>query len=191
MKALLRSLLATGLGSGLLLSASLAGAAEGDPCYNDDDCANPACGGEVCNWGKLAMKADGMKIFYCQPAGKEAKGTDGWCTDDTDCKCKAEGATCQLGADMATKNHCTATQSTSAPVGGSGAGGSASTAGTSSTAGTPGTAGTASTAGAGGTAAKEDDGGGCSVATPASTGGGIALALGMLGLGFAVARRRR
>jgi MYXO-CTERM domain-containing protein len=37
----------------------------------------------------------------------------------------------------------------------------------------------------------EAESGGCSVASPASTGGGIALALGVMGLGAAFARRRR
>jgi MYXO-CTERM domain-containing protein len=186
MKASLRGLLVSLAGSVTLLFASSA-FAEGEACYNDDDCPNPACGGDVCNWAKTAAKADGMKIFYCQPAGRDAKGQDGWCTDNTDCKCKATGATCQ------TNNHCTDTGTPAA--GGSGAGGSG-TAGTTSAAGTTSSAGTTSGAGtasggSGSTPAPAADDGGCSVSVPGSTSGGALVALGVVGLGLTLARRRR
>jgi MYXO-CTERM domain-containing protein len=192
MKALLRGLLASGLGSGVLLSASLAFAA-GEICFNDTDCpgGGAVCGGDVCDWNQKNAMGTTEKPYTCIVAGSSGKpkGQEGWCSDTATsehCKCKGEGAKC-VGV------YCTFTKASDAPAGaaGSGAGGSSSTAGTSSTAGAPSTAGTSSTAGSGGSAAKEEDSGGCSVVSPSSTGGGIALALGVLGLGFAVARRRR
>jgi MYXO-CTERM domain-containing protein len=188
MKALLRRSLVGTLGAVTLLFASSA-FAEGEACFNDDDCPNPACGGDVCNWGKLAAKADGSKMFYCQPAGRDPKGQDGWCTTDANCKCKASGATCNTAV-----SHCTDTGTPAAPSGGSGAGGSAGTGGSATTAGTgTTTAGTGTTtAGTGSTSAPaKDDGGGCSVGGPTNQGTGLALALGIAGLGIAFARRRR
>lgn len=192
MNASLRALLVSLAGSVTLLFASSA-FAEGEACYNDDDCPNPACGGDVCNWGKTAAKPDGQKIFYCQPAGREAKGTDGWCTDDTDCKCKATGATCQ------TNSHCTDTGASAAGgtgAGGSGTGGTTSAAGMTSAAGTTSAAGMTSAAGtasggSGSTPAPAADDGGCSVSVPGGTSGGAFLALGVVGLGLTLARRRR
>jgi hypothetical protein len=166
MKALLRGSLSGLVGCVTLLFASAA-FAEGEACYDDTDCPNPACGGDVCNWGKLAATGDGRKIFYCQPAGREAKGMDGWCTTNENCKCAATGATC-------VSTHCTDT-GTPAASGGSGAGGSA-----------PGTAGAATTAGA---PAKEDDGG-CSFSGPCRSNDAL-WALGLAGLGVALVRRRR
>ena len=194
MKVLLRGTLATLLGSVTLLFASAA-LAEGEPCYNDDDCPNPACGGDVCNWAKTAAKPDGRKFFYCQAAGLEPKGTDGWCESEANCKCKATGATCNTSV-----SHCTDTgtpaASGGAPSGGSAAGGSAaggspsagsSVGGASSTAGAP-----SSSAGTGTapTTPASSDSGGCSVSTPGNA-GSAALLLGVAGLGLAVARRRR
>ena len=192
MKLWLRGSLATLLGSVTLLVASSA-FAEGEACYNDDDCPNPACGGDVCNWGKLAAKADGRKIFYCQTAGQVAKGQDGWCETDTNCKCKATGATC-------VSSHCTDTGTPAAPTGGgssaggSAAGGAPSTAGTAA-GGAPATTAGAPTSSAGtGTApttpATSSDSGGCSVSAPGNA-GGAALLLAAVGVGFAFARRRR
>lgn len=190
MKALLRRALVCSVGAVTLLFAASA-FAEGEPCYNDDDCPNPACGGDVCNWAKTAPKPDGTKIFYCQPAGRDPKGQDGWCTTDANCKCKATGATCNTAV-----SHCTDT-GTPVASGGTGAGGSGTagtgTAGTGTagtgTAGT-GTAGTG-TAGTGTTSAPAKDEGGCSVGGATNQGTGLALALGIAGLGIAFARRRR
>ncbi len=182
MKALLRGWLATALGSAVLMTASLA-FAEGEACYNDTDCPGAECGGEVCNWNKHHATPVGDKAYVCNPAGSSPKGVDGWCTSVDNCKCKAQGAMCGTV-------YCSFTKASDAPMstGGTGAGGTASAAGTTSTGGSA--AGTA----AGGTAAKppvEEESGGCSVVSPASTGGGIALALGLVGLGAAFARRRR
>lgn len=205
MKALLRSSLATLVGCWMLSLTSVA-LAEGEACYNDDDCpgGGNVCGGDVCNWNKMAAVPQGEKIFYCNPAGTGSKGSDGWCTETSDCKCKGEGATCVAP-------YCTFTKPSDAPggVGGSSAGGSAagggagagSSAGGSAAggsaagggaAGSGTTAGTSATAGSGTTPqpAPKDEGG-CSVSTPSSSGGGALLALGAAGLGFALARRRR
>lgn len=207
MNALLRSSLATVVGCWMLSLSSVA-LAEGEPCYNDDDCpggGGNVCGGDVCNWGKMSASPQGDKIFYCNPAGTGSKGQDGWCTDDSDCKCKAQGAKCIAP-------YCTFTKASDAPAGtggsaagGSAAGGSAaggSAAGGSaaggSAAGSGTTAGSSSVAGAGGTGTTPQpqpapkDEGGCSVGTPGNAaGGGALLALCAAGLGFAVARRRR
>lgn len=189
MKALLRRSLVSMIGSVTLLCASSAFAADGDPCYNDDDCPNPACGGEVCNWGKQSPRPSGTKIFYCQTAGQDPKGMDGWCTTVDNCKCKATAGV------MCTASHCTDT-GTPIASGGTGAGGSAaggSSAGGSSAAGTgTTTAGTGTTtAGTGTTPAKEDSGG-CSVGGSENSGAAtMALVFGALGLGITLARRRR
>jgi len=111
---MLRRSVATVVGSVTLLFASAA-FAEGEACYNDTDCPITACGGDVCNWNKQAPVAMGMKIFYCQKAGQAAKGMDGWCTTDDNCKCKGTGATCVA-------SHCTDT-GTPVASGGSPAGG--------------------------------------------------------------------
>jgi len=180
MKAMLRSSLATLVGSVALFVAPSA-FAEGEPCINDVDCpgGGQVCGGDVCNW----TKPQGDK-FTCNAAGTQTpKGKDGWCTTTADCKCKGEGATCVAP-------YCTFTKASDAPAGtgGTGTGGSASTGGTTA-AGTTSTAGTTSAAG---TAAKPaDDGGGCSVGVPGGANTGIALGVGLLGLGLAFARRRR
>ena|SRR5579883_1110474 len=55
-------------------------------CTNDVDCPNPACGGQVCQWG-----AQGHN---CVDAGTDIQGSDGWCTVDSDCKCMGIGARC-------------------------------------------------------------------------------------------------
>lgn len=64
------------------------------PCYNDTDCPNSGCGGEVCNWTKTHPQPVGDKAFVCDPAGLAPKGRDGWCTTDVNCKCRGLGATC-------------------------------------------------------------------------------------------------
>jgi MYXO-CTERM domain-containing protein len=164
-----------------LLASSVA-LADGEACINDIDCPGAECGGPVCNW----TKPQGDK-FTCNPAGTQARGMDGWCTTDADCKCKGVGAVCHAP-------YCSFTKASDAPAGGSGAGGSASTGGSATTAGTgTTTAGTGTTtAGTGSTSAPaKDDGGGCSVGGPTNRGTGLALALGIAGLGIAFARRRR
>lgn len=184
MKALLRGTLTSLFGLAALFVAPVA-LADGEPCINDTDCPGTECGSAVCNWNKPQGS-----MFTCNPAGTDkpvgGKPKDGWCTTSDNCKCKAQGATC------ATAPYCTFT-TPPAGSGGTGAGGTASTAGTtSSTAGTATTptAGTASTAG---TAAKpaEEESGGCSVSVPGGTNSALALGVGLAGLGFALARRRR
>jgi hypothetical protein len=191
MKAMLRRSVATVVGSVTLLFASAA-FAEGEGCYDDTDCANPACGGDVCNWGKQGTKPpitpDAKKVFYCQPAGQPgiAKGSDGWCTTDDNCKCKASGATCNKSV-----SHCTDT-GTPGASGGSPAGGASGTAGAASGGGgAASTAGTASTAGAASKPPAKDDGGGCTLTVPGTSNSNLVVALGALGLGLAFARRRR
>ncbi|MDF3069278.1 MAG: hypothetical protein K0R38_4879 [Polyangiaceae bacterium] len=196
MKALLRGSLA-GLMSCFMLSLSATALAEGEPCYNDDDCpgGGAMCGGDVCNWNKQSATPMGSKTFYCNPAGTGPKGSDGWCEVDSDCKCNGVGAKCA-------PPYCTFTKASDAPAGmaGGGAGGSAAggsaaggtsasgaaTGGSAPTAGTTGTAGTGTT-----TPAPAADDGGCSVSMPGNTGTGALLALGVAGLGLALARRRR
>lgn len=64
------------------------------PCFNDTDCPNSSCGGEVCNWTKTHPAPIADKVFVCDPAGLQAKGMDGWCTTDDNCKCRSLGARC-------------------------------------------------------------------------------------------------
>jgi MYXO-CTERM domain-containing protein len=187
MKALLRGTLATLVGSVALFAASNASAL-GEACYNDNDCpgGGQVCGGEVCNWFKSNPTPVGEKAYTCVAAGADAaKGADGWCTGDATCKCMAEGAKC-VGV------HCSFTKASDAPAGtaGTSAGGSSSTAGSTSTAGTATTAGTASGGSASTPAPPADDGGGCSVSAPGGVNTGIALGVGLIGLGLALARRR-
>jgi hypothetical protein len=181
MKALLRGSLATLVGSMALLVASTA-LADGEACYNDIDCPGTACGDAVCNWSKTATTPVSPKVFACNPAGSQPMGKDGWCTTNADCKCAGQGATCVAP-------YCTFTKPP-AGAGGSGTGGAAPTAGTTSIAGTTTTAGTASTAGTGTTPAPAADSGGCSLSVPGGTNTGLALGVGLLGLGVAFARRR-
>jgi MYXO-CTERM domain-containing protein len=202
MKVMLRGSLA-GLVSCFLLSLSATALAEGEACFNDDDCpgGGAVCGGDVCNWNKLSATPDGDKIFFCNPAGTGVKGSDGWCTDSTDCKCAMQGATCR-------GTYCSFTKASDAPApsggggaGGSAAGGSAAGGGGSAAGGAPAAgaatggsspvAGSTSTAGGSTTPPPATDSGGCSVSVPGNTGTGALLALGVAGLGLALARRRR
>jgi hypothetical protein len=80
----------------------------GTACYNDSDCPNSSCGGEVCNWTKTSPVPQGAKVFSCNPAGTDLKGHDGWCTTDADCKCAARGAKCLAP-------YCTFTRPSDAP----------------------------------------------------------------------------
>ncbi len=200
MKAMLRRAAGSLVASATLLLAPVA-LAEGEACYNDIDCpgnGGDVCGGDVCNWSKTTKTPVGDKIFYCNPAGTQPKSQDGWCTPangDADCKCRGEGAKC-VGT------FCTFTKPSDAPGGGGtpsgGSGGSdtggSTTGGTSAGTATGGaaTAG-AATAGTGTTPTTppaEDDGG-CSVSAANTSGSGAALALGLVGLGAMLARRRR
>jgi MYXO-CTERM domain-containing protein len=163
--------------------------ADGEACYVDKDCPGTACGDAVCNWNKLAPTANGMKIYFCNPAGTDAVGMDGWCTTDADCKCMGEGAVCHVP-------YCSFTKAPGGSGGASSGGAPSTSAGAPSTsAGAPSTsAGAPSTAaGAPSTtpASSSDSSGGCSISVPGKTSGGVAAALAMVGLGLAFGRRRR
>src|SRR5436190_23490069 len=94
MKASLRASFAALASSVALLVASTA-LADGEACFNDDDCPGTACGDAVCNWSKMSATPMDEKVFFCNPAGTQTpKGHDGWCTVDADCKCMAQGAKC-------------------------------------------------------------------------------------------------
>ena len=72
----------------MLAGAFAARSASAQSCVNDIDCtANPACGGDVCDWVVTPL-------MTCKPAGGQTTGHDGWCMVDSDCKCHAQGATC-------------------------------------------------------------------------------------------------
>ena len=187
MKALLRGSVAMLVASVALFAASTA-LAEGEACYVDKDCPGTACGDAVCNWTKLAPKADGTKTFYCNPAGTDAVGMDGWCTTDADCKCMGQGAVCHAP-------YCSFTKapggSGGASSGGSG-GAAATTAGAASaTAGATAVAGATATAGSDTTEPNSSSSGGCSISLPGTSNGVAAAALAMVGLGLVFARRRR
>ncbi|HEY6080435.1 MAG TPA: MYXO-CTERM sorting domain-containing protein [Polyangiaceae bacterium] len=166
------------------MSATAFGA--GEPCINDIDCpgGGNVCGGEVCNWNKPQGQ-----MFTCNAAGTDAKKKDGWCTVTADCKCAPQGAKC-------VPPYCSFTLAADAPAtgGGSPTGGSPGTAGTTSAAGTTSTAGTTSSGGTGAAPAPApvEEEGGCSVRAPRGNTNGVALGLvGVLGLGYVLARRRR
>ncbi len=116
-------------------------------CTNDIDCvATPQCGGDVCTYA-----ASGS--MTCTPAGTGSKGADGWCTVDTDCKCYAQGARCNVV-------YCTFTtlsNPTDGGAGGTGNKGEAGSGGGAGAAGHEGNTGGASGPGTGGS-------GGCDVA---------------------------
>lgn|GEM_PF-1833122 len=202
MKAFFRGSLATLVGSVALFAASTA-LADGEACFVDTDCPGTACGDAVCNWNKPATMPSSSKPYYCNPAGSSPAGADGWCSVDADCKCMGQGAVCHVpycsftkapaGAGGASSGSGGATSSAGAPSTSGGApstsaGAPSTSAGAPSTsAGAPSTsAGAAST-----TPASSDSGGGCSISAPGNTTGGFAVALGMVGLGLAFARRRR
>jgi MYXO-CTERM domain-containing protein len=163
---LLHSLVIAGV---LLLAGAGAARAASNPatCTNDVDCvATPACGGDVCDYNAA---------MTCKPAGTAAKGSDGWCTVDTDCKCMGQGAKC-------TAPYCTFTKASDAPA--SGAAGSTGTAGS----GAGGTTGAAGSGTDGGT--KPASSSGCSVASSTSGGFGALVGLALV-VGRLVRRRRR
>ncbi|HEY1536798.1 MAG TPA: hypothetical protein VGF76_22405 [Polyangiaceae bacterium] len=134
----------------------------------------------------------GTKVFFCNPAGTDAVGADGWCQTDADCKCKGEGAVCNAP-------YCSFTKAPAGSGGASSGGGGApaTTAGApATTAGAPATTAGASSTSAGATSTTPSSGdtsssGGCSIGVPGKTTGGFAAALGLLGLGVAFRRRRR
>jgi hypothetical protein len=192
MKAFLSGSIAVLVGSAALFVASTA-LADGEPCYVDTDCPGTACGDAVCNWNKSAPMPSGTKIFYCNPAGTDPVGADGWCQTDADCKCKGEGAVC-------TAPHCTITKAPAGSGGASSGGGGApstSAGAPATTAGAPATTAGAASTSAGATStttpASGDTGssGGCSIGVPGKTTGGFAAAFAMVGLGVALRRRRR
>jgi MYXO-CTERM domain-containing protein len=132
-------------------------------CTNDIDCiATPNCGGDLCDWD------NGLKCGAVTAANK------GWCMADTDCKCHAQGATCDM-----TIHHCTKVTSSTGSAGTTGSAGSGS--GGSGSAGTTGTAGSGTTS--------SGSSGGCSVAT--STSGGLGALVGLALVAGRIVRRRR
>ncbi len=204
MTGFLRRSFATLIGSATLFVAAAA-LADGEPCYNDTDCpgGGDVCGGDVCNWGKLNSSPVGTKLYTCNPAGTNSKGSDGWCTTNDNCKCRAQGATC-IGV------YCTFTKASDAPAGSGGAnaaggasanggmaakggasaaGGATAAGGAAATGGATAAAGATSTAGA--TSSSSSNSGGCRVAAPGTPAGNAALTLGVFALGLAFAGRRR
>ncbi len=90
-------------GTGLSTPTPTSTPMQGTACYDDSDCpddgASPLpegsrCGGEVCNWNRLSPSPEGRKLFFCNWAGSDAQGREGWCTTDADCKCRGLGAKC-------------------------------------------------------------------------------------------------
>ena len=90
---------------------------QGRACDNDLDCPDDGgfplpdgskCGGEVCNRSRLSPSPVGNKIFWCNWAGSNAQGQEGWCTTDADCKCRGFGAKCVAP-------YCTFTRASDAP----------------------------------------------------------------------------
>jgi hypothetical protein len=177
--------------AGALSIVMVSSRAEATSCVNDIDCPEPACGGQVCDYNK------GMT---CQPAGGATKGSDGWCTTDSDCKCMGMGATC-VGV------YCSFT---TPPAGGSGGanggsggsggasatGGSSGSGGASASGGTTGASGGATptgTTGSGGAASgptSSNSSGGCSVGGSGS-GSVIGILVGLSVLGLRRFRRCR
>lgn len=131
----------------LLCSGGARAANNPTSCTNDIDCvATPACGGDVCTYTATGSTT-------CTPAGTGPKGEDGWCTVDTDCKCYAQGARCNVV-------YCTFTSlgsPTDGGAGGTGNKGEAGSGGGAGAAGREGNTGGTSGTGTGG-------GGGCDVA---------------------------
>src|SRR5690349_19907556 len=64
------------------------------PCQTAVDCPVTACGGQVC-----IMISGGSMCAVANTVGTSGAG-DGWCANasgapvDTNCKCRAQGATC-------------------------------------------------------------------------------------------------
>ena len=168
------------------------GGARAQSCVNDVDCPNAACGGEVCDYSTGSPT--------CKAAGSQPKGMDGWCTQDSDCKCASLGAKCDQSLVF-----CTFTKPSDAPGagngghGGSGSAGATGTGGSSVGSGGATGAGGSSTqgtggAGAAGHAGSSDGGssGGCSIAGASTSSEALGCAfLASFGLAAVILRRRR
>jgi len=164
------------------------GGARAQSCVNDVDCPNAACGGEVCDYSTGTPT--------CKAAGSQPKGMDGWCTQDSDCKCASLGAKCDRSLVF-----CTFTKPSDAPGAGNGGHGGGSGGSAGATGGTVGSAGAGRSsaqgtggAGAAGHAGSSDGGssGGCSIAGASTPGEALGYGLlASLGLAAAVFRRRR
>jgi len=165
------------------------GGARAQGCLNDIDCPDAACGGQVCDYSTGTPT--------CKAAGTQPKGQDGWCSQDSDCKCASLGAKCD-----STLVYCTFTLPSQAPGAANGGhGGSAGAAGATGTGGAAGATGAAGasaqgTGGAGtaGHAGGGDGGssGGCSIAGASRLGDALGCTLlASLGLAAAIFRRRR
>lgn len=155
------------------LFAPHAAHATGEACTNDIDCkTGPTCGGEICDWTKMQT---------CQPATTAGSGMEGWCTEDSHCKCAAEGATCNKAMFQ-----CTKTTDASGAGGASGTAGSAgaSAAGTSSS-----SAGTSS-AGTSSSSSDSSSSSGCSVGGGMPH-GSLGFALGAVCAAALIGARRR
>jgi hypothetical protein len=156
-----------------LLAAGRA-SAQTTPCSVDTDCPGTECGSQVC-----AHDSGGIRCVDQGALG--SSGSEGWCADsagvaqNSNCKCRALGATCEGFLCSFTVPPPTGTG------GATGAGGSTGSAGSTGTGGTgTGTGGATGSAGSGG------GGGGCSVAGAPSLGGSLGVAL----LAAALLRRR-
>lgn len=144
------------------------GSARAGNCTNDVDCPNAACGGDVCDYS--------TGVQTCKAAGTQPKGSDGWCTVDSDCKCASMGATCAYP-------YCTFTK-VGGTTGGGGKGGATGAAGSGPTA-------TGGAAAAGHTGSTDGgSSGGCSVAGSRAPATWLAFSV-AAGLAIAVRRRRR
>jgi MYXO-CTERM domain-containing protein len=157
-----------------------------DACVNDIDCPEPACGGQICDW-----LHDGLT---CQPAGRYPKGQDGWCMQDSDCKCNGVGAKCIMQTNGT--YFCTFVLPSQAP--GASTGGASGTGGASTGTGGASTGTGGASTGTGGASTGSDAGtkpsassgsGGCSLGgTPATS--GVAALVVLAGL-MAFRRRQR
>jgi hypothetical protein len=156
----------------LAIASTSVAATNPTTCLNDIDCvATPQCGGDVCTYGVNGMT--------CTPAGTGTKGLDGWCGQDSDCKCAGLGAKCD-GV------FCTFTKPADAPAGGStgqGGGGATGSGGTTGTGG--------ATAGDAAVAKTTSGGGGCDIASSSLFATAFAPGVALLLVAFAVRRRRR
>jgi hypothetical protein len=160
--------------------------AQATPCQTDVDCPGTACGGQVC-----IKSSGGSMCADANTVGASGAG-DGWCANgsgtpvDTNCKCRAQGATCDGFSCTFTIPPDGGTTGTGG-TGGGGTGGSG--AGGAGTAGSTGTGGSG-TGGSGSSGTSGGGGGGCSVAGAPSTFGAVGAAL-LLGIASLRMRRRR
>ncbi len=151
--------------------------ATGEACTNDTDCTTgTACGGEVCDW------TIGMK---CRAATAAGSGAEGWCTTSANCKCAAEGATCNSSFN------CTKTVDTGTGGSTGSAGAGSSTAGASTAGASSSTAGATSSAGTTSSSSSDDSSGGCSISERAPKNSYAALLGAACAAALVSARRRR